>query len=125
MGSVLLDLRTGDPVIKDGNYVRVSDNYGFYQVLDGLLHCQVGSEILNPMYGFDLKLAIQMNSLGSPTEMFESILADALNPQNEALIKTVDMIRAWREGQELKMRFSVTSVLGVTATVTEELQNVV
>lgn len=121
MPGVLLDLRTGDPILEDGDYIQIEDDYAFYQIIDNLLNCQSGSEIWNIYYGFDLKGAIRINSSGAPTEIIKSLLADALDPAKERLIYTIDTIEAWRDGQQLHMKIVVQSKLGTTAIIEEEI----
>lgn len=113
MVGVLLDLRTGDPVIgDDGDYIQVDDNYAFYQIITQLLNCQVGSEIWNMYYGFDLAEAIKLNSQGAPEQVIESLVADALDPAKETLIYNVDYIKGERDGQQMEVKISVKSRLG-------------
>jgi len=113
MPGILLDLRTGDPIIgEDGDFVQVADDYAFYQLITNLLQCQVGSEIWNLYYGFDLEEAIRMNSTGSPPEVIESLLADALDPAKERLLFSIDYVKATRDGQQMRAKFSVKSRLG-------------
>jgi len=119
--AVLIDLRSGDPVLVNGDYVEVEDTYAVYQVFDNLLTCQKGTECLKPEYGFDLKTAIQMHSMGAPEEVIESLLAEALDPGQEPLIHTVDMIKAERDGQNMDVKISITSTLGISATLTETI----
>lgn len=119
MPGVLLDLRTGDPILEDGDYIQIEDDYAFYQIIDNLINCQTGSEIWNVYYGFDLQGAIRINSAGAPTEIVKSLLADALDPAKERLIYTIDTIEAWRDGQQLHMKVAVQSKLGTTAIIEE------
>jgi hypothetical protein len=113
MVGILIDLRTGDPVIgDDGDYIQVDDNYAFYQIITQLLNCQVGTEIWNLYYGFDLEEAITLNSQGVPAQVIESLVADALDPAKESLIFTVDYIKGERDGQEMNVKISVKSRLG-------------
>lgn len=120
MPGVLLDLRTGDPIIgEDGDYVQVDDNYAFYQIITQLLHCQTGSEIWNIYYGFDLQTAITLNSEGAPENIIEGLVADALDDQKERLIFNIDYIKATRDGQIMSVKFAVQSKLG--SIITSEL----
>jgi len=117
MPGVLLDLRTGDPILsEEGDYVQVDNNYAFYQIINNLLNCQVESEIWNKYYGFDLQEAVRMNSEGAPGQVIESLLAQALSSQKERLIFMVDYIHAERDGQQMKVKFSVQSRLGTIVT---------
>jgi len=125
MPGVLLDLRTGDPVLENGDYVEVEDDYAFYQIIDNLINCQLGSEIWNIYYGFDLTSAIKFNSSGAPTEMIKSLLADALDPNKERLIYIIDYIEAYRDGQQLYMKFAVQSKMGNIIQIEETIPNAV
>jgi len=113
MPGLLIDLRTGDPIIgEDGDYVQVDNNYAFYQIITQLLHCQVGTEIWHNYYGFDLEEAIKMNSQGAPEQSIEGLVADALDSQKEQLIFNIDYIKGERDGQQMKIKFAVQSKLG-------------
>ena len=113
MPGVLIDLRTGDPILgEDADFVPVDNNYAFYQIITQLLECQSGSEIWNNNYGFDLENAIRMNSDGAPANVIEGLIADALDPQKERLIFTIDYIKAERDGQQMNVKFSVQSRIG-------------
>lgn len=123
--AILQDLRTGDPVMVDGDYVTIDNEYAFKQVVDNLLHCQLGTEILNKLYGFDIKTAIEMNSLGASPKSIQSLLLEALDPSKEFLIKNVDAMNAWRDGQYLYVKMVVTSSLGdITITLEQTIANV-
>ena len=112
MPGVLLDLRIGDPILEDGDFVQLDKNYAFYQIITNLLNCQVGSEIWNQAYGFDAEEALRMHTRGAPEKIIESLMADALDPKKELLIFTVDYITAIRDGQEINIKFSVQSRMG-------------
>jgi len=122
MVGVLLDLRTGDPILgSNGDYIQVNDNYAFYQIVDNLLNCQTGSEIWNIYYGFDLEQAIRLHSQGAPSQLVESLLADALSQEKEILIAQVDYLNVKRVGQELKVTISVQSRFGSIISLQETL----
>lgn len=122
MVGILVDLRTGDPVIgDDGDYIQVDDNYAFYQIITQLLNCQVGSEIWNMYYGFDLEEAIKLNSQGAPEQVIESLVADALDPAKETLIYSVDYIKGERDGQQTQVKISVKSRLGTLVNLTSTI----
>jgi len=125
MPGILLDLRTGDPIMEDGDYIEIEDNYAFYQIIDNLLNTQTGSEIWNLYYGFDLRSAVRMNSGGAPTEVIKSLLADALDPAKERLIFAIDSIEAWRDGQQLHIKVAVQSKLGDIVLLEEGIPNAV
>lgn len=113
MPGVLIDLRTGDPILgEDGDFITVDNNYAFYQIITQLFECQTGSEIWNIYYGFDLEDAIRMNSGGAPANVIEGLVADALDSQKERLIFTIDYIKAERDGQQMNVKFAVQSKLG-------------
>ena len=113
MTGILIDLRTGDPIIgENGDFIPVSDSYAFYQIITQLIECQVGTEIWNIYYGFDLEEAISLNGQGAPGNVIEGLLADALNDQKERLIFNIDYIKAERDGQQMNVKFSVQSKLG-------------
>ena len=113
MPGILIDLRTGDPILgEDGDFVEVENNYAFYQIITQLLECQTGSEIWNIYYGFDLEEAIRMNSDGVPANVIEGLIADALDSQKERLIFTIDYLKAERVGQQMNVKFAVQSRLG-------------
>lgn len=123
MGAILIDLNTGDPYLDEkGNTVEVDDNKAFEQVLDGLFHCDPGSEPMNPRYGFDLKSALQDSYLEDAELFIESLVADALDDNNERLISKVELIEAERDGDDpskMNVTIVVTSVLQDTIVLTE------
>lgn len=111
-----MDLGTGDPYLdENGNTVEVEKTYAFSQIIDGLLNCQPGSELLNPFYGFDLNSAIRESSIPDSELFIESLIADALDPEKEKLISKIDMIQVWRENNNtMKVYIAVTSIIGET-----------
>ena len=125
MPGILLDLRTGDPILENGDYIEIEDNYAFYQIIDNLLNTQPGSEIWNVYYGFDLRSAVRLNSGGEPTEVIKSLLVDALDPAKERLIFAIDSIEAWRDGQQLRFKIAVQSKLGDIVILEEGIPNAV
>ena len=114
----MLDLRTGDPILEDGEFVELENDYGFYQIIDNLLNCQLGSEPFNPFYGFDLTTAIRMSSEGSSPMFIEALLADALDSNKEKLISNVESIQAERYDDYIQAEVSVRSIFGQVATAT-------
>jgi len=116
MVGILMDLDTGDPYLdENGNTVEVDNAYAFSQIIDGLLNCQPGSELLNPFYGFDLISAIRESSIPDSELFIESLITDALDPQKEKLISKIDMIQAWRsDNTTMKVYIAVTSIIGET-----------
>lgn len=112
MVGVLLDLRIGDPILENGDFVQVDTSYAFYQIITQLLNCQVGSEVWNLGYGFDLEEAMRMHTRGAPEKIMESLMAESLDPKKEQLIYTVDYISAERDGQEINIKFSIQSRMG-------------
>lgn len=125
MPGILLDLRTGEPILENGDYIEIDDNYAFYQIIDNLLNTQTGSEIWNIYYGFDLRSAIRINSQGAPTEIIKSLLADALDSNKERLIYAIDTIESWRDGQQLHFKIAVKSKLGDLVVLEEGIPNAV
>jgi len=112
MGSILMDEETGDPALDpNNNTIPVHDEMGFQQIIDGLFHCDVGSERWNPYYGFDLRSAIRES--GTPnSEMFiESLVIQALNSNVEKLISTVEDLRAVKDGRNMNVTVIVSSIL--------------
>lgn len=111
-----MDLDTGEPYLdENGNTVEVDEAYAFSQIIDGLLNCQPGSELLNPFYGFDLISAIRESSIPDSELFIESLITNALDPEKEKLIAKIDMIQAWREDNNtMKVYIAVTSIIGET-----------
>lgn len=119
MGAILMDLNTGDPYLdENGNSVDVDNNKAFEQIIDGLFHCDVGSEIFHPEYGFDLRSALRDSYLEDAELFIESLVADALNENNEKLISKVDYIEAQRDEDD-------PSAMAVTIVVTSVLQDTI
>ncbi len=107
-----MDMDTGDVYLDEkNNTVQVDNVRAFRQILDGVFHCDIGSEPMNAEYGFDLASAIRESGV-EDTEMFiESLVASALNSNNEKLISKVDYIQATKEGGNMNVTVEVTSVL--------------
>jgi len=118
-----MDLETGDPYLdENNNTVKVDSAYAFGQIIDGLLNCQPGSELLNPFYGFDLSTAIRQSSIPDSELFMESLITEALDPEKEKLISKVDMIQAWRENNNtMKVYIAVTSIIGETYSAENEI----
>lgn len=112
MVGILMDRNTGDILLDTkNNVVNVDNKNAFQQILIGIFNCDIGSEILNVSYGFDLKRALR-ESYTEDSEMFiESLVIDALNPQKEKLISKVNYIKALRDGKEMGVTVQVTSIL--------------
>ena len=122
MPGVLLDLRTGDPILEDGDYIQIENDYAFYQIINNLLNCEVGSEVWNIYYGFSLMDAVRVNSSGAPVEILKSLLSDALDPKKEKLIYAINAIEAWRDGQQAHLKFSLQSKFGTTIELEETIE---
>lgn len=120
MPTILIDEITGDPVLDDyNNTVRIDDETAFEQILDGLFHCDVGSELMNPFYGFDLKSAIRNSGVEDQEMYIESLVIQALDPQKEKTISKVDYVKAERgDDREMDVKIQVTSILNDTVTTT-------
>lgn len=89
----LLDLRTGSICFdKDGNLLRVNNNYGFRQVIHNLFHTVRGGEILAPSWGFDLVNAIRRSHLPGVEMYIKSLVAEALDDEIEPLIAEINYI---------------------------------
>jgi phage baseplate assembly protein W len=125
MGAILIDLNTGDPYLDENcNTVEVVNNKSFEQVLDGLFHCDPGSEPMNPRYGFDLKSALRDSYLEDADLFIESLVAEALDDTQEKLISKVELIQAERDENDpskMNVTIVVTSVLQDTVVLTETI----
>jgi len=112
MTAILIDSNTGEPYLdKYNNTVRVDNERGFQQIIDGLFNCELGSEPMNPFYGFDLKSAIRESSLPNSEMYVESLVIQALNPQIEKLISKVEYVEALMVEREMRVTIEVSSVL--------------
>ena len=112
MGAILLDLNTGDPYLDEKcNTVSINNKRAFEQVIDGLFNCDIGSEPMNPFYGFDLQSAMRETPVEGGELFIESLVAEALNERYEKLISSVDYIEAYRDGSEMKVIIVVSSIL--------------
>ena len=107
-----MDSLTGDPYLDEyNNTVPVGNDRGFEQIIDGLFHCDVGSEPMNPFYGFDLKSAIRESSYANSEMYIEALVTQALEPQIEKLISKLEYIQATQVGNEMHVTIDVSSVL--------------
>lgn len=113
MTGILMDDETGDPVLNDyNNTIQVDNETAFQQIIDGLLHCDPGSDIFHLSYGFDLQKALR-ESYGKNTEMFiESLIVSALDSQKEKLINKLNYIKAYKDNNIMKVSLTITSILG-------------
>lgn len=123
--TAILMTEVGDVYLDEyNNTVKVSNKVAFEQILDGLIHCDLGSEIMNQMYGFDLKTAIR-ESYTENAEMFiESLIAQAINPETERLIASLNYVKATRSGREMNVMIQVTSIFNETATITGDISGI-
>jgi len=112
MGAILIDSITGEPYLDEyNNTVPVDNERGFQQILDGLFNCELGSEPMNPFYGFDLKSAIRESSYTNAEMYIESLVTQALDPQVEKLISKIEYVEAIQVDNEMHVTIEVTSVL--------------
>lgn len=112
MGAILIDSSTGEPYLDEyNNTVQVDNDRGFQQIIDGLFNCELGSEPMNPFYGFDLQSAIREGSYANSEMYIESLVTQALDPQIEKLISKIEYIEALQDGNEMHVTIEVTSVL--------------
>lgn len=107
-----MDSSTGDVYLDEyNNTVAVDNERGFQQIIDGLLHCDPGSEPMNPFYGFDLKTAIREGSFPNSEMFIESLITQALDPQIEKLISKLEYVEAVYDGSTMYVFIEVTSIL--------------
>lgn len=107
-----MDNVTGDPYLDEfNNTVQVDNERGFMQIIDGLFNCELGSEPMNPFYGFDLQSAIRESSYPNSEMYIEALVIQALDPQIEKLISKVEYVEARQVGDEMHVTIEVTSVL--------------
>jgi len=112
MGAILINSNTGEPYLDEyNNTVQVDNERGFRQIIDGLFNCDVGSEPLNPFYGFDLKSAIREASFPNSEMYIEALITQALDPQLEKLILKIEYVQAKQYGKEMHVNIEVSSVL--------------
>jgi len=113
MTSILIDLDSGDPYLDEkNNVVYVSDSRGFRQIIDGIFHCEPSSEIMNPLYGFDLRTAIRESGTLNSEMFIESLVVQALDPSLEKLISKVTYVKAQKDGNTMVVNVELISVLG-------------
>jgi len=117
MTAILIDSNTGEPYLDEyNNTVQVDNERGFQQIIDGLFNCELGSEPMNPFYGFDLKSAIRESSFPNSEMYVESLVTQALNPQIEKLISKVEYVEALMVEREMHVTIEVNSVLNDNVT---------
>lgn len=120
-----MDQTTGDPILNEyNNTIPVDDRIGFQQIIDGLFHCTVGSERMNPFYGFDLESAIRGSSDQTPEMFIESLVIQSLNPEVEKLISSINDVLAERDetdGRQINVVVNLTSVLGDSLTIEQTI----
>lgn len=125
MGAILINLDTGDPYLDDfNNTVQVNDEDAFRQIIDGLFHCQVGTEPMHPLYGFDLQSALRDSNVYEKEMFIESLVVDALSTEKEKLISSVDSVIAKQDENDPKqvnVEIVVTSILANVVTLEEQI----
>lgn len=118
--TILLDLRTGSICFdKNGNLIRVNNDYGFRQLLDNLFHTVVQSEILAPNWGFDLRNVIRKSHLPGIEMYIQSLVAEALDREIEptiAEVNYIDVKKSLTEPRRMNIEISVRSVFDNTTT---------
>ena len=111
MTGILMDRNTGDILLDEkNNVVEVDNKNAFQQILIGVFNCDLRSEILNPAYGFDLKRALRESYLQDSEMFIESLVIQALNPEEEKLISKVNYVKATRSGRQMNVIVQVTSI---------------
>jgi len=117
-----MDEETGDPVLDEyNNTIMIDDQTAFEQIIDGLFHCDIGSEIMHLSYGFDLESAIR-ETYGPSQEMYiESLVVQALDPQKEKLISKLEDIRAVKDGRTMNVTVQISSILGDSIIIEETI----
>jgi len=122
MVGILMDRNTGDILLDwKNNVVNVDNKNAFEQILIGVFHCDIKSEILNPAYGFDLKRALRESYIEDSEMFIESLVMEALNPEKEKLISKINYIKASREGKQMNVIIQVTSIFQDVVVMTEEI----
>ena len=115
-----MDRNTGDILLDwKNNVVKIDNKNAFEQILIGVFHCDVGSEILNAAYGFDLKRALRESYIEDSEMFIESLVMEALNPEKEKLISKVNYIKASRNGKQMDVIVQVTSIFQDIVVMTE------
>jgi len=118
MGAILIDSLTGEPYLDEyNNTVQVDNDRAFEQIIDGLFHCDISSEPMNPFYGFDLKSAIRESSYANSEMYVESLVTQALEPQIERLISKIEYVQAKQIGNEMHVTIEVSSILNDNVTI--------
>lgn len=122
MSGIMMDLTTGDPVLGENtDLIAVDDKTAFKQIIDGLFHCQPGSEIQNAFYGFDLETAIRESSQRDSDMIIESLIIQALDEEKEPLISEVNHIDVELDGRQATATVIITSILDETITLEEQI----
>ena len=122
MTGLLMDRNTGDILLDEkNNVVKVDNKNAFEQILIGVFHCDVGSELMNPAYGFDLKRALRESYIEDSEMFIESLVMEALNPEKEKVISKVDYIKALRSGKQMNVIVQVTSIFQDAVIMEEEI----
>jgi phage baseplate assembly protein W len=110
-----MDMNTGDIYLdENNNVVEVDNKRAFEQILDGLFHCDPGSEVMNPYYGFDLRSVLRDTGIEASEMLVESIVSQALDPKIEKLISEVNTIKVEKDGTTMNVTIGVTSILADT-----------
>lgn len=124
MVSVLMTC-VGDVALDEyNNLVEVDNEMGFRQIVEGVIHCQIGSEIMNKTYGFDLITAMRESYYGNSEMLVESLLVQAFDPELEKLIAKIDFVKAIKTGNEMDVIIKLTSVFNESVTLQGEVGSI-
>jgi len=120
---LLIDLRTGEPVIDlEGSLKEIDIERSFRQYIDALLHTPILSEQFIPTWGLDVRGIIEASASPMWESLIKYLITNALSPRVEPLISQIESIELDRTTpEELLVSIHVKSNYGTTSVNTVSL----
>jgi phage baseplate assembly protein W len=115
---LMIDLRTGEPVLDlEGSLRDLNVDRAFYQLIDCLLRTQIGSEILNPGWGLDVRGIMSSSSHPNWESLIKFLTVSAVSPSVEPTVSSVENIELVRttDGADLTIKLELKSKYGTTS----------
>ena len=115
---LMIDLRTGEPVLDlEGNLEDINVDRAFYQLIDCLLRTPIGSEILNPAWGLDIRGIIAASGHPNWESIIKYNIVSAVSPSVEPIVSSVEKVELVRSdaGGNLTINLELKSKYGSTS----------
>ena len=105
---LMIDLRTGEPVIDPlGNLRVINIDRLLYQYLDVLFHTPIFEEQLLPTWGLDIKTIFEASANPNWEPMIRYLFVDALSPRKEPLVDSVESVELSKDNTDLSLSATI------------------